>query len=330
MTTLLTRRRAIAVVAAAAGLPLIFKAGAAQARLIRWEGTLLGAPASIKLYHGDEAKARAAIDAGLAEAKRLEAIFSLYRADSAISILNREGRLDNAPAEFTELAVEARAMAELTEGAFDPTVHPLWQVYFRHFTASAIDPAGPSAATLAEARKLVDWRGLDIEAGRIAFAKPGMGLTLNGIAQGYVTDRVSEVLRAHGLDKMLVDMGEPRALAAKPDGSAWTVGIANPADPKQAIAEVSVVDRAVATSGGYGTVFDEAGRFTHLIDPATGRTAPALAGVTVIATRAARADALSTALSVAPAAKRQAIISGVGDVEAIFVTPDGVVARVTG
>lgn len=330
MTSLITRRRAIALVAAAAGLPLVFKAGSAQARLVRWEGTLLGAPASIKLYHSDEAKARAAIEAGLAEARRLEAIFSLYRADSAIALLNREGALANPPAELVDLAREARAMAELTDGAFDPTVHPVWQLYFRHFTATAPDANGPSAEAIARARQLVDWRGLDVAADRIAFAKPGMGLTLNGIAQGYITDRTADVLRAHGLEKMLVDMGEPRALSTKPDGSAWRLGIANPADPKQAVAEVSAVDKAVATSGGYGTLFDEAGRFTHLIDPASGRTAPALAGVTVIADTASRADAVSTALSVAPEAQRQAIVRAAKVDEAIFVTPAGVVARIAG
>ncbi|MEW5729532.1 MAG: FAD:protein FMN transferase [Pseudomonadota bacterium] len=328
MSVTVTRRRVLTVLAAAAGVPLLLHATKAQARLVKWEGTALGAPASLSLYHHDEASARAAIDAAVAELRRLEGIFSLYRADSAMATLNRAGRLEAAPAELVELMGRAVETAALTGGAFDPTVQPLWQVYFDHFTAAEPDPAGPAAEAVAAARALVDWRAVSIEAASIRLEKPGMGVTLNGIAQGYITDRVAGVLRSHGLERMLVDMGEPKALAAKPDGSAWRIGIADPSAPDRSITTVDVVDRAVATSGGYGTTFDGAGRFTHLIDPASGATAPALAGVTVIADSAARADALSTALAVAPAGRREAIVKAAGGVTALFVAADGTIATI--
>lgn len=328
MTVQITRRRFITVAAAAAGLPLLLHAGRAQARLVKWEGTTLGAPSTIQLYHEDEAKARAAIDAALAELARLEAIFSVYRADSALSALNRDGRLNDAPAELVEMLGRALNLAKLSDGAYDPTIQPVWQLYFRHFTAAAPDPAGPSEADLAEALTRVGWRNVTIDGSSIAFAKPGMGVTLNSGAQGYITDRVAAVLRAHGFDKVLVDMGEPRALAAKPDGSAWRIGIANPADPTKAVTHVDVVDKAVATSGGYGTLFDDAGRFTHLIDPRTGRTAPALLGVSVIAHTAGQADGLSTALLLAAPDKRRDLLKAAGGLMAFVVTPDGVVATV--
>jgi thiamine biosynthesis lipoprotein len=331
MSVKFTRRRVIAIAAAAAGLPLLLRAGNAQARMLSWEGKALGADASIKLYHQDEGKAKAAIAASLAEVERLEKIFSLYRADSAISALNRQGRLDNAPSELLALAQEAKELARITEGSFDPTVQPVWQLYFRHFTSVTPDSNGPASPEITQALALVDWQGLNInvEAKSISFAKPGMGLTLNGMAQGFITDRVADVLRAHGFGSMLVDMGEPRALAAKPDGSAWKIGIANPANPAEAITSVEVMDKAVATSGGYGTLFDDDGKFTHLIDPKSGKTAPRLAGVTVIAASAAKADGLSTALSVAPVEKRQAILRAAGGDTAIFVTPEGVVSKVS-
>ena len=69
--------------------------------------------------------------------------------------------------------------------------------------------AGEAEDALAAALALVDWRAVEVDAGnkRVSFARPGMGLTLNSGAQGYITDRVAEVLRAHGFDRMLVDMG---------------------------------------------------------------------------------------------------------------------------
>ena len=155
-----------------------------------------------------------------------------------------------------------------------------------------------------------------------------MGLTLNSGAQGYITDRVTEVLRAHGFDRMLVDMGEPRALSAKPDGTAWRIGIANPANPSSTITTLEVIDKCVATSGGYGTLFDAAGTFTHILNTRTGSTAPALLGVSVVADKGIIADGLSTAMLMAPVERRHAILKAAGGIKAIFVTPDGVASTV--
>jgi len=331
MTVRISRRRAITVVAAAAGLPLILGATKAQARLIRWEGTTLGAPSTIQLYHTDEAKARAAIDAAQAELARLEAIFSVFRADTAISRLNREGRLDNAPAEFVELVNHSKDLARISDGVFDPTIQPVWRLYFEHFTAATIDPAGPSRRDLDAALALVDWRGIEVDATNrhVAFARPGMALTLNARAQGYITDKVAGILRSYGFTQMLVDMGEPRAISTKADGSAWRIGIANPADQSKAITEVDVVDKCVSTSGGYGTLFDAEGKFTHIIDSRTGKTASAMLGVTVIADTATIADGIATTLILAPEDKRQSILRQAGADKAIFVTPAGVMATVT-
>ncbi|HIJ37414.1 MAG TPA: FAD:protein FMN transferase [Rhodospirillaceae bacterium] len=330
MTLRITRRRAITVLAAAAGIPLVFKAGRAQARQIEWTGFTLGAPSTIRLYHNDEAKARAAIDAGLAELARLEAVFSLYRPESTISLLNRQGVVEQAPPEFLEMLSRSVALAQWTDGVYDPTVQPLWQLYFRHFTAAQIDPAGPSASDLAAARELVGWRGLEIDTqrARVAFARPGMGLTLNSGAQGFITDRVAGVLRQHGFENMLVDMGEPRALSTRPDGSAWRIGIANPANPKQAITTLEVVDKCVATSGGYGTVFDQDGKFTHIINARTGMTVPALLGVSVVANTAFLADGLATSMLLVPVEQRQTVLRAAGGLKAVYVTPEGVVSTV--
>lgn len=330
MQSVMTRRRFITFVAAAAGLPLLLKAGGAQARPARWDGTALGAPASIQLYHTNEAQAQAAIAAGLGELKRLEAVFSMYLADSSVSQLNRAGVLNDAPDDLIAMLTRALSLAKISEGVYDPTVQPLWQTYFRHFTVSNPDPAGPSQRDISAALALVDWRGVEVDAAnkRIAFARPGMGLTLNSGAQGYITDRVTDVLRAHGFDRMLVDMGEPRALSAKPDGTAWRIAIANPANPGSAVTTLELVDKCVATSGGYGTIFDPAGTFTHIMNTRTGRTAPALQGVSVVADKGIIADGLSTAMLMAPVERRHAILKAAGGLQAIYVTPDGVTSTV--
>jgi thiamine biosynthesis lipoprotein len=329
MSAIKSRRRFIAFVGVAVGLPFLLTEKA-QARPVRWEGTSLGAPASIQLYHTDEKLAREAIQAGLAELARQEAIFSVYRADSAISKLNRHGVLENAPADFINMLTRALTLAGISEGVYDPTIQPVWQLYFRHFTGANPDPSGPAARALHDALELVDWRGVEVDkaSSRVSFARPGMGLTLNSGAQGYITDRVADVLRAYGFDRMLVDMGEPRALSTKPDGSAWRIGIANPADIGATVTTLEVVDKCVATSGGYGTLFDAEGRFTHIIDTKTGQTAPKLLGVSVVAKQGIIADGLSTAMLMAPVEKRQSILRAAGGEKAVYVTPEGVVSEI--
>ncbi len=298
---LLTRRRLVLL---AAAVPLLAwrVQQSAQAAPLHWQGMAMGAPASVTLHHGgDTARAQAALSATLAEVSRLEAMFSLFRADSLISELNRAGRLSSAAPEFVALLGTSLNLAAASHGAFDPSIQPLWSLYFDHFvTGGHTQP--PAADQVALARDLVDWRGVLLSGSEVRLTRAGMALSLNGVAQGFVTDRCSEVLRSYGFSHMLVDMGEPRAVAPKPDGSAWQIGLADPRQPSRAIHTLSVLDQAVATSGGYGTRLDEAGTYTHLINARTGRTAPAFESVTVVAPTATQADALSTALALIPRA----------------------------
>lgn len=287
-TERLTRRRSLGLLAAAAGLPLVLRASRATAEVVTWRGRALGAPATLVLHHPDRAVADRLVAGAVAELHRLEAIFSLYRADSALSELNRVGALAGPPAELVAILEDCRRFHAATGGAFDPTIQPLWRLCAEHF-AKGGDPDGPPAAAVAAARGRVGLDRVKVGAGRIAFTRPGMALTLNGIAQGWITDRVAEGLRAAGVTSTLVDMGEIRAVGPY----AWQVGIAGTDEV------VALEDRAIATSAPGGFAFDAAGRFTHIIDPRAGTTPAAFARVTVTAPRAAMADALSTGLALA-------------------------------
>ncbi|MDQ2104799.1 FAD:protein FMN transferase [Azospirillum isscasi] len=319
-----TRRRFLGIAAAAAGLALLpggLRAAGVPVRT--WRGVALGADSLIQLAHPDPAQADRLIALCLEEVARLERVFSLYRADSALARLNRDGALDAPPADLVRLLSDSAAFSRRTDGAFDPTVQPLWQLYAGHFARPGADPGGPPSSAVRAARELVDHRKLRVEPDRIAFAGRGMAVTLNGIAQGYVTDRVSERLRAEGMTDVLVDLGEIRALGHHPSGRPWTVGLADPVAEGRNAATLEIAERAVATSGGYGTPFDPAGRFTHLFDPATGRCAQGWLAVTVLAPDATTADALSTALSVAPEARTAGILDRFPGVAARLTRRDG-------
>jgi thiamine biosynthesis lipoprotein len=267
-----------------------------------WRGIALGADASLILQHSDATAAKAAIHACLEEVARLEAIFSLHRPDSALARLNADGVIDDAPADLRLLLAEALAIAARSGGAFDPTVQPLWDLYARHFSRADAAADGPAPDVIEARRRLVDWRKVAMDGATIRLREAGMAVTLNGIAQGYITDKVGDLLRGRGFRHVLVNMGEPLALGPKWDGKAWRVAIADPRAPDRTIGELELTGGAVATSGGYGCHFDAEGRFSHLLDPQSGAPARQWASVTVISDRASLADALSTALSVMPEA----------------------------
>lgn len=320
-----TRRRFIAISAAAAGLPLLPiwpEAAHAAPTLHSWRGVALGADAMLQLNHPDPVAAQRLIERALADVHRLERVFSLYREDSSIRRLNASGNLDDPPTDLVRILAESEEYSRATGGMFDISVQPLWDLYAAHFTRNDADANGPPAEAIAAALAHVDHGSIDSDARRVQLRRAGMGITLNGIAQGYITDRVAEILLASGVDRALVDMGETRALGERPSGGPWLVGLEDPRDPGQIAETIPVRDRAVATSGGYGTQFDAAGRFNHLFDPRNGATSDLYLAVSVVAPTATMADALSTAFSLMPLEDTQRVVERY-NIRAHFVLRDG-------
>lgn len=330
-----SRRRFLAIAAAAgaaASLPPIARAGASIASASTWKGIALGAPASITLVHPDRAHARTTLQACVSEIDRLESIFSLYRPQSALARLNRDGMLAQPPQELVELLSFGLALARASEGAFDPTVQPLYRLLAGHFARPGAAPAGPDARQVGRALASVGHQHVELEAGLVRLHRPGMAITLNGIAQGFITDRVGALLRRAGFDDVLVDVGEALALGRGPDGGPWRAGVADPLGRGGSLFELDIGEApgtlpALATSAGSGTPFGDAG-LHHILDPRTGTSASHHAGVTVAAPRATLADGLSTALSVLAPDRAKALLSNWPDVRAWFVAPDGRIQRV--
>jgi thiamine biosynthesis lipoprotein len=322
------------IIGAVAGMPLL---GADQrvkdrVALYRWNGTSLGSPSRLMLCHHDRASAADLVARCVAEIERLERVFALYRPDSEIARLNREGRLASPPFDLLTVLSQALHLSGLSGGAFDPTVQPLWDLYAAHFfTNSSSAPEGPEPGAIERTLGLVGWRAVDLAARQVSL-RPGMGVTLNGIAQGYVTDRVIDILRDNGCDRVLADMGcsELRALGRRADGGGWRVGLADPRRPETFAVTLDLRDAALCTSGGYGTRFEPTGRFHHLFDPTTGRSANSHIAVSVMAPSAMIADALSTTLYVMPAQQAAGLLGQFPSVTALVTEPDGSVHRLAG
>ena len=309
----LSRRRFIRISAAAAGLALVplAEAASATANLFTWRGTMLGAIATMQIRHEDRREAERLITAACVEAHRLERLFSLYIDDSALVELNRTGILVDPDAELVDLLTISQRYAELTHGLFDPTVQPLWHLYMDHFSQSTADPKGPPREAVEAALASVGYHRLIVSHNRIVMPH-GMAVTLNGIAQGYVTDKIVELLRAQGIAQSLVDMGEICAIGSRPDGQPWEVGIADPEVVGRTATILPITDRAVSTSGAYGFQFDPGGHFNHLFNPLTGGCAVRYRSVTTVSDNATAADTLSTAFSLMDEAQIKMLLSQAG------------------
>jgi len=310
---MITRRRFISITAAfgAATVAGGIMPGASSAKAIRWRGEVLGADAEIIIHHPDPELARQLIALGIDEVGRLERVFSLYRSDSELAALNATGMLRRPSHDMLRLLSLSRHIGRLTDGAFDVSVQPLWRLYADHFGRPGADPAGPGADALSAATKLVDYRAVRFDAAAVRFDKSGMALTFNGIAQGYITDRVADILRRGGLTHVLTNMGEIYAAGGAGERP-WRV------ESRATGGVLDITDGALATSEGAGTRFDVSGRHHHLLEPQSGRSAHYYDAVTVRARDAATADALSTALYVMPPERARRVLAALPGTQAYF------------
>jgi FAD:protein FMN transferase len=289
---------------------------------------VLGALSELTLWHTDSAFAQRTILRIRDEIARYERIFSLYRPDSEIARLNATGKLANPSRELRTLIEESQRLGALSGGAFDISVQPLWQLYEAHFW-SHTDMRGDLAARAHDvARAHVDFRRIDCGTANIGFTREGMAITLNSIAQGFITDAIADLLRNEGFEHAVVDLGEFRTLGRDPDGHRWRLGIRNGMSGDIA-RTVELEDMALAVSGGYGTTFEPSGSFHHIFDPATGASANGLVDVAVIGPRATAANGLSTAICVAGEAHAPALLAAYPGTRAILTRPDGTAVEVT-
>ena len=292
-----SRRRVLRIMAIGAGVaiaPNSLWASKKPAELFTWHGRALGADTSIQLYADGRDKADVVLEGAQAIINKYEKLFSIYDKNSQTSKLNKMGALKNAADEFIGLIKLSKKFSKDTNGAFDITIQPLWETYQSHFNGNDSDSLDGKISTV------MDSIGSDkiiINQNDVSFARKKMAVSFNGIAQGYITDKVTEFLSGQGYQNILVDMGEYRAAGPQANGDPWRIGLLDPFDTVS-IADVIEMDSgAVATSGGYGNQFDASGKYHHLFNPATGLSSDLYASVTVKAADATTADALSTAFS---------------------------------
>lgn len=265
------------------------------------------------------------------EIRRLENLLSVTVEGSDVSKLNAAAGKESLDMHIDTQVLLARGkeLGEKTGGAFDIAISPIVKAW--GFTEA--EHSVPTQEKLDALLPLTDPADVILDGGKAYLQKEGMAVDLGGIAKGYTSDKVAELLKENGVESAVISLGgNVYAIGTKPGGEKWEVALANPLDANDYCGLLSVQDKAVVTSGGYQRYFEENGKkYHHIIDPETGYPAEkGLLSVTIISESGTEADVLSTALYVMGLEEALEYWQEHGDFEAIFVTEDGEVVATEG
>ncbi|MGE3725586.1 MAG: FAD:protein FMN transferase [Candidatus Sericytochromatia bacterium] len=275
----------------------------------------MGTVFQVKVIHPQAPLAAAAAEAALTEIRSQDQLLSDYLADSDLN--QAQAQAWPGPVGISqglyEALKEAQDLAQLTQGAFDISVGPLVSLWgFRGGPLRV-----PLDSEILDTLKRVGYHRIVLmkHPPRLQLKAPGMKLDFGGIGKGRALDKAVEVLHQRGITVAALSCDSSSYfLGAPPDSPrGWPVGVRHPRDPDKVLNTLWLKDQGLSTSGDDQQYFEQVGvRFSHIIDPRTGRPAKYLGSLTVSAKTAAQADALSTALLVLPIDQAKALAAQQG------------------
>lgn len=290
---------------------------------VTYSRDLMGTIVQITLMKGDRTRFDPAANAAFDEIKRCEALFSSYIPDSDVSKVSKEAgvRPVKVSAEVIEVVDKAVKVAELSGGAFDPTVGVLSKVW---------GPSGekgfvPAKEEVGRLLPLVDYKNIEVDkaASTLFLKKKGMALNLGGVAKGFITEKAAFALKANGVERGIVHAGGDMVVFQKDEERQFIIGIQHPRE-KKLLGEAHLYNGAVATSGDYERFFIKDNvRYHHILDPKTGFPAMRSMAVTIIAKDPTMADALSTAVFVMGPKEGMELVERLDNVEGSIMGENG-------
>lgn len=282
---------------------------------------LMGTVVNLTIVGTDKSTTQSAIADCFGRMERLEQVMSRFISTSQLSQLNRSGKLSNADPALLEVVSHALQISELTQGAFDISIKPLVDLYQEN---QQNEMSLPSDEAIADSLARVDYQRVLVDGHLITFKHPGMAITLDGIAKGYIVDMGVDILRAHGFTNVLVEAGgDMMGAGSKAEQSPWKIGVQSPRESVgKLMASFTIQEQAMATSGDYMQSFSKDLSHHHILDPRTGYSSPELASASVIAPTAMLADGLATAIMVMGSEEGLGLIESLSGIEAYLVAKD--------
>ena len=294
--------------------------------------SIMGTTVTIEVLDTNEVHALESIDRAFDEIYHVDELMSSYKNESQLSILNRQGYLDDADPDFVYVLERSKYYSGISDGAFDVTIKPILDLW-----SSKYSPGGtympPTTDEINETLELVDYSGITIEgdSGNSILLRQDMSVILGGIAKGYSVDMAIESLKLNGITNGFVNAGgDGRFIGLNEQGILWNIGLQNPNKSEEAVTRMAIGDMAVATSGNYERYFSDEAKVSHISDPRTGYSSQELISTTVIANTAIDADALATAVFVLGESGGIDMIEGLDGVECLIITDDKRIIRSSG
>lgn len=320
--------RIVGVAGTAAGVGFMFDRSSTQQMAISETRLLMGTIVNLTIISDAPDTTRSVIAQTLDHMATLESVLSRFVATSQVSRLNRDGSLSQPSPHLLTILDQSEQISKQSRGAFDITVKPLIDLYQEHTSIGYLPTDEEIQRTLTK----VDHRALQFTEEKIELLRPGMAITLDGIAKGYVVDAGVRVLRQSGYTNVLVEAGgDLLALGHKADKSTWQIGIHSPRETHEGVlAKIGVHNQAVATSGDYMQTFTSDFAHHHIVDPRTGYSSSELSSVTTTSPTVMMADALATAVMVLGVTEGLSLIENTPGCEALLVTKDLQTVRSSG
>ena len=282
----------------------------------------MGTFVTMTLMHTSQDEAEEVIDRVFDEINRLTGLMDRFDESTAVARLNREGIIEDAPPEVIEVISRGLYHHQLTGGNFDISVKPIVDLFEEEMGQGK--EVLPTERKLKEALALVDSNQIELEGRRVRFKKPGMGITLDGIAKGYAVDKASEMMAGLGIENHLINAGgDIRTMGSKEDQKPWAVAIEDPRKGKDYPDIVHMNNGAIATSGDYENFYDREKRFHHIVNPKTGLSPDQTSSVSVMGSKTMDADALATAVLVMGPDEGIGFIDSLPPYESLIMTKDG-------
>lgn len=269
-------------------------------QIFKKEQSLLGSPFEITVVATDSVQAKLYTDLAISEVKRIENLVSDWIPTTQISQVNQNAGIKpiKVDQEVFDLVERAIKISKLTSGAFDISYASMDKIWKFDGSMKQL----PTEEAIKKSVEKVGYQNIILNpTDKTIFLKnKGMKLGLGGIAQGYIADKIKEVLQEKGCTSGLVNVsGDINTWGKQPNGQPWTVGIINPMNKNKVFATFILDDSAVETSGSYEKfVIFNGKRYSHIIDPRTGYPASGIVSVSVFAKQTELADALATGIFV--------------------------------
>jgi len=328
----INRRKFMQIIAIAGATGICWRYGIDKIsdgyHVVRRSQPMMGTTLNLTVCGPDRDATESAVNSTIARMLYLEKRLSRHQPDSEVSQLNNDGIISKASHDFRKILTLARFISEKTDGSFDITTLPLINLHKRFIGHNFV----PDKAAVADARTLVDYRKIKINAQQVTLTKPGMKITLDGIGKGHIVDQGVATLSQAGFPNVLVEAGGDLITSGhKRKGEPWLIGIQNPRPHhEQKLITIQSGNHAVATSGDYMQPYSQDLLHHHIVNPITGFSPPELASCTIIAPTAAMADGLATGAMVLGARKSIDLLETMPNCEGYFIAKDLETYKTTG